>query len=598
MPDNQINEMQINFSDLTIEKCFQNYYVVPDYQREYVWEEKQVNQLLNDVYDEFSANKDKEYFIGTTVVFKNNNKVFEIIDGQQRKTTLFIILCAFKKLYSERGLNINPIQLLLSYEKYNEDTLETEHKFKLELQYPESSDVIQNLSINPNRPENIQGSVERLHDAYETAYTFIISKFPVGNERELMRFYIYFTNKLKFIQIQTPGINDALKIFETINDRGVDLSPMDLLKNLLFRHVKKEEFSNLKTQWKAIIKMLENAEEKPLRFLRYFIMANYNVKNDKSEEILREDEIYDWLTGNAIQVNYVPKPFDFVKKLHDNATDYINFFNGKDKDGTENIYLKNIKTMGGGAFRQHLILLLSARHLPVELFSHLAKQVETLVFFYFITGEQTKNFERNFSKWAKQLLQVKTKDELNAFITNTIEQEIKQKEKDFRNRFILLSQYSLQQYRLRYILAKITQYVDLERLGSYTPQPLNNYLMKGVEIEHILPEHPEQALKDQYKEEYDTLMRSLGNLTLLEKSINASIGNSEFYNVKSHEYPKSQFYLTKSIVKLENVGVNTAINRLNLKLKEFKQWDKQSIFDRQEMLYNLAKEIWKIDFIS
>ena len=81
----------------------------------------------------------------------------------------------------------------------------------------------------------------------------------------------------------------------------------------------------------------------PLRFLRYFIMANYNVNSPKGDEILREDEIYKWITKpeNATQCNYTNKPFDFVDLLIENANIYVKFFNANDELG-QNIYLNNI----------------------------------------------------------------------------------------------------------------------------------------------------------------------------------------------------------------------------------------------------------------
>ena len=85
---NSTNNIQIQFNYLDVENCFKNFYVVPDYQREYVWTEVQINQLLDDIYEEFDFNPNKEYFIGSTVVFKNNDGFYELIDGQQRITAL------------------------------------------------------------------------------------------------------------------------------------------------------------------------------------------------------------------------------------------------------------------------------------------------------------------------------------------------------------------------------------------------------------------------------------------------------------------------------------------------------------------------------
>jgi len=92
---------------------------------------------------------------------------------------------------------------------------------------------------------------------------------------------------------------------------------MDLLKNLLFTHVKTHEFTALKNEWKKITKPLEKEKEKPLRFLRYFLMANYKIQSPRGDAVVREDEIYDWLTAksNAKVCNYAAKPFEFVRQI-------------------------------------------------------------------------------------------------------------------------------------------------------------------------------------------------------------------------------------------------------------------------------------------
>lgn len=588
------NNIQIQFKYLDIENCFKNFYVVPDYQREYVWAETQVNQLLEDVYEEFDNNKLKEYFIGSTVVFKNEDALFELIDGQQRTTTLFIIVCAFKKVYKELGIDIDTIERMIKDKTVNASG-DSVDRYKLELQYKDSSNILVKIADNLDRPLTLVGSAERLFNAYETVVTFLKERFK-GEADPLKRFFVYIYRKLKFIQIETPEINDALKIFETINERGVGLNPMDLLKNLLFRNVGRDDFNDLKDKWKSLIKLLETNNEKPLRFLRYFIMANYKVNNQRGEEVIREEEIYKWFVKpeNVIQCNYQKKPFEFVDLMLDNAICYVNFFKGLNRDGGKNVYLDNIAKLGGGGFKQHLILLLAARNLPIDLFNYFAKQVETLVFYYFLTREQTKEFERNFSKWAKEIIQIKSPDPLKTFIKKYFEPVILQKENEYKIRFMETRQNTVQQYRLRYILAKIAQYVDQERMGAYNPQTLDGYITKGIEVEHILPQNPEISLRNEFGDEYDDLKIRLGNLTLLEKSMNVVVGN-DFFAIKVVEYAKSPYYISKSIAALDIIGVNSSINRLNLKLRSYSHWDKETILDRQEMLYRLSKDIWKIE---
>ena len=595
---NENNNIQIQFEYLDLENCFKNFYVVPDYQREYVWEERQVTQLLSDVFEEFENNHNKEYFIGSTVVFRDNNGCYELIDGQQRTTTLFLIICALKSIYTEWGLDTDTLDRMVKDKTVNSlgDSVD---KFKLELQYKDSSNILTVISSLEERPANLKGSAERLFNAFENIIAFLTQNFRKEKPDQLKKFFVYLYRKLKFIQIKTPEINDALKIFETINERGIGLNPMDLLKNLIFRQVERDEFTKLNNQWQQLVKLLDKNKEKPLRFLRYFIMANYNVNSPKGDEILREDEIYKWITKpeNAQQCNYERKPFEFVELLIENASIFVKYFKGQDHEG-ENIYLNNIRKLGGGSFRQHLILLLAGRRLSKPLFDHLAKQIETLIFFYFITREPTKEFERNFSKWAKDLISIKTAEELNEFIREKVEPEVNEKRNSYKSSFLELNQHSVQQYRMRYILAKIAQYIEQQRLGSYVPQNLDGYITTGIEVEHILPFTPENELREKIGEEYDEIKIKLGNLTLLEKSINASIGNSDFYDHKMGEFAKSSIYMTKSISVLENVGTNTAITRINQRLKSFDDWNKLTVIERQTMLFELSKSIWEVDYLN
>lgn len=593
---NSTNNIQIQFNYLDVENCFKNFYVVPDYQREYVWTEVQINQLLDDIYEEFDFNPNKEYFIGSTVVFKNNDGFYELIDGQQRTTSIFLIICAFKKIYREREIDTDTIERMIKDKTVNSlgDSVDC---YKLELQYKDSSNILSKIANNLERPENLTGSAERLYNAYENVISFLKNRFKEDEDPvQLKKFFVYIFRKLKFIQIETPEINDALKIFETINERGVGLNPMDLLKNLLFRQVNRNDFNSLKDKWKTLIKLLEKNNEKPLRFLRYFIMSNYKVNNQRGEEIIREEEIYKWFIRpeNVAQCNYEKEPFEFVELLLENATCYINFFKGLNKDGSKNVYLDNISKLGGGAFKQHLILLLAGRNLPQDLFNHFAKQIETLVFYYFITKEPTKEFERNFSKWAKSVLRIKSREELNNFVKENIQPVITSKENEYKLYFTETRQNNLQQYRIRYILAKIAQYLDQERLGSYIPQVLDNYITKGVEIEHILPFNPTESLRNEIGEEYDDLKIRLGNLTLLEKTMNIVVGN-DFFSKKVIEYSKSPFYISKSIAGLDTIGINSSVTRLNLKLRSYEYWNKEMIIDRQNLLYELSKDIWKIE---
>ncbi|NEN93855.1 MAG: HNH endonuclease, partial [Okeania sp. SIO3H1] len=153
-----------------------------------------------------------------------------------------------------------------------------------------------------------------------------------------------------------------------------------------------------------------------------------------------------------------------------------------------------------------------------------------------------------------------------------------------------------QKYKLKYILAKLTQYIEEKALGKEKPQSdLNNFLKASIEIEHILPQKPtEEVIKNFDKHnEIKKYIPKLGNLTLLEKSINASVQNG-LYSSKIEPYKQSKLYLTKSIVESIQVGKNSQIDRAVKNLKPFKQWTSKSIEERQKILTNLALEVWNM----
>ena len=133
----------------TIEEAFKEcFYIVPDYQREYVWTEKQINQLLEDINEPIDASS-SEYFIGTVLVSPKDEKDhFDVIDGQQRLTTTFLILCALSVLFkgmpqSEQRAKMIIDRLITSY---TDSQGEIKTKLKLELRYENAGEVIEKIA--------------------------------------------------------------------------------------------------------------------------------------------------------------------------------------------------------------------------------------------------------------------------------------------------------------------------------------------------------------------------------------------------------------------------------------------------------------------
>lgn len=588
-----MSTQSIQSRDIKLSEVFQGFYAVPDYQREYVWKSEQVEQLLTDIFGELNgSNPDiaPEYFIGSIVVCPGPDEVFELIDGQQRMTTLFLVLCAIRDRFL--GLNDKPPAALApkisttSEDSHGRDVF----RYRLDLQYEDSGNVLVEIA-NGNvaaLSNDKTRSIENIVNAYETAIAFLSQQF--GDDADAIRvFYGYFMNKVKLIRIETEDVAKALKIFETINDRGVGLDSMDLLKNLLFMKSKRDDFDTLKIIWKNLQDTIHEAREKPLRFLRYFIFSRYRV------EKLREDEIYGWFSKNESQCGYATNPSKFAHELLSAAKAYSNFLRGCDSSGWDRPGLQNLRHLGGSAARQHLILLLAGRHLPADLFAKLVREVENLFFVYVACRENTRDFERNFALWAPELRKVKEESELDHFLITRIEKSKSALSSRFEESFKRLNTGELQVYRLRYILAKLNQHIEISAFGETEGTKwLKNFIANEFQIEHIQPRNPRATAIDEFGEVTEPeLIERLGNLVLVEKQINGSLGNKPFSD-KRVVYPKSKLLLVHAISERPTIGLNTSVDRAVCHLQSYTDWNERAIKSRQSMLYGLATKIWNV----
>lgn len=592
-----MGQTNIRYTDESINTAFSAFYVIPEYQREYVWEKTQVKQLMEDLLDAYTSDKNKAYFLGTIVTCSANGD-FELVDGQQRLTTFFIILCIVKKLYAEYGIQTASIDQLICGTSLNQYGVPVT-RYRLELQHQNVTNCLELIAKGEPRPSDVSKTGGRLFDAAEVVEQFMRDNF--ADITAFGPFAAFLLYKSSFVRIDTQNVVDALKMFETINERGKNLDPIDLLKNMLFTNVQPNQFAALNTEWKSVINELERIDEKPLRFLRYFIMAKYDVSKEPNG-VLREDRIFAWLKANKKQCPYASAPFKFVQGMKDSASFYANCKKPANSWGGGTRSLKNIPLLAGTSYRLHLMLLLAASNMEPAVLDRFEILVESIVYYTVINRVTTNDIERIFVKWCGQIRGIKTSDELDAFIGSSVLPEVSRWKEDNEANFMRLGLNSMQQYRVKFIMAKLAAYVNGLRTGNgMTDEPTIEELARLIpwsfEIEHIMPQTC--ADKAQYgvdEDEFSIIVNRLGNLTLLESTINRSIHNSA-YQDKCVDYRQSTVYLTSSLPELVDVGKNNAITKANEKLKAWPEWNKTSIMERQAMLYKLSEEIWMSDAI-
>lgn len=597
--------MEIEAQVKSISKLKDYFFIVPDYQREYVWKpEDQVEQFLIDIDNEYDEDQDKQksYFIGSIIIVENKEK-FDVIDGQQRLTTIVLTLCAFRDLLNDQSLDSKQTNYLKNIEELLSDfDLDSdENQLRLELQYEESRGYLESMVNKTEFTDAKSPSIIKMEQAYNKIKSHLELYLEEGLA-SLTSYARYFLTKIELVVIKSENLSSALKIFETINQRGAGLNAMDLVKNLLFSKAKPIEFNQIKDIWKEIVHNLQKCKEEntPLRFLRYLLMSRYY------DGILREDDIYKWFLSEQGKndTQYETQPLAFAKELKRLSKRYSDLVIATElvKDGGEYPSITNIGFINKYKSRQHLILLMAlSAAASTETIEYLGKQIESYFFYSVSLGIQAKNNENQFSKWAKKLRNKSTIEEVAAVIEENIVPYLLDRIGDFISKFrnITHSHYG-PLYRERYVLGMIENTI-LQK--SNLPIKGKDYL-NTLQIEHILPQTPKNDLIPQEfenKHDYSNFVNRLGNVTLLESTINQAVNNfndlnSNWFEKKQNEYQKSGIVSSQLLDDEFQIGANTALNRFKIEYNyEFSEWNKDSISKRQEMLLRLVFQTWKFN---
>lgn len=235
-------------------------YTIPIYQRNYAWKEEEISDLIKDVHDSFK-NKKEVYYIGTLVTYKRGDNLFEVIDGQQRLTTIYIIL---------KVLDVKNLRNKLTYGARKV-----------------SASTIQKLGDYPNLGDEVDSGIR---DGYKYAKNALDNANISEDERK--EFTEYFLNKVHIIHYKVPKDVDLNHYFEVMNSRGEQLEKHEIVKSLLSQHLKdKAELATFSRVWEACSEMniyIQQTLANKLVFgdhLCQFIIGDFNdiPKVDQSE---------------------------------------------------------------------------------------------------------------------------------------------------------------------------------------------------------------------------------------------------------------------------------------------------------------------------
>lgn len=540
-------------------------YEVPKFQRDYSWEAEQWDDLWQDI-KALLSNEDSEHYMGYLVLQTSNNKEFHIIDGQQRLTTMSLLILATLKCLKDlidSGIDpernqIRKDSLLNSYIGYVDPvTLISNNKLKLNRN---SDDYYkQHLVLLKDLPlRNTNASEKQMRECFYWYYDRIKKEFKTGES--LAAFIDNIVDKLFFTVIEVSDQVNAFKVFETLNARGVQLSSSDLLKNYLFSVVDEtkphiSEIEELENIWSKIVGKL--GEQKFEDYLRYY----WNSLNKS----VGKKNLFKVIKNNIKSKEQV---FSLIRSLNDTVDIYLAIQNPEDdfwKDKPE--IRKSLKELKLFQIRQTYSLFLSAlRNLDIDSFKKLAKICSVISFRYNIIGGLNPNVQEDvYNNVALKIATNKQFDVLDfrPIYVNDFNFENDFSTKEFKN--------TTRNHKIvKYILSKIEMYLFKNEIDPESDL---------FTIEHILPENADDTWGDFTFEEINRSVYRIGNLTLLEKKLNRE-ADQKPYAEKLIIFQQSNSMLTKSIP------------------EHFDTWNEDKIAARQRELAKHAKAIWKIQELS
>lgn len=263
--------MQVRSVDRDVRELLAaNFYKIPRFQRPYSWDRENVDEFWNDTAGD---NRPQDYFIGSMVVFPDGRGDINIVDGQQRLTTITIALCALRDIFHNEGLEQLALGAQSLIEKVN---VNNEGRFVLstESSYPFFQNRILSYGNRPAVPVEVGPEEQNIQIAYDSLIVYINSSIAnlrdhgtlsVEQKREQISARLTAIRdkvlSLKLILVELREEDDAYVIFETLNTRGKDLSVSDLLRNFFTRHIRpaNQEVDTARIQWQNILVIINES---------------------------------------------------------------------------------------------------------------------------------------------------------------------------------------------------------------------------------------------------------------------------------------------------------------------------------------------------
>lgn len=509
-------------------------FVIPEYQRPYAWTDEQVETLFEDLW-EFTATsggteRESSYFLGSVVSYENKNGEQEIIDGQQRITSLFLLLRAiYTKLVateaSERTAEANNFIGKIEPTIWRTNKLTGTVDFK--------NILLNSRVVNNDGNEILRSILEtgkadgNAKDNYSKNYRYfqeLFDKHSKENPLMVYQFIYALLNQAILLPITADTQDTALTIFSTLNDRGLPLSDADIFKAKIYNKLEQDAKKVFIERWKELDEQATDANES-IQQLFYYNMFYYRAL-DKDTKTTTPG-VRKYYAANKFERLYKPELLDTLFVIL-NLWKVVN--KGEELEGED--WSKNKK------IRQTLDTLASY---PNEFWKY-------PVVIYYVCYRNKANFEKRFALFLNKLLMELMTKYLMTPTINAVKPDILK-----LNSAIVVSIVPAFEFKV----------IDMPQLEPYIQNPNRNtvrMLLKTLAYEHqddLLPakweiEHifPQKWQTNYFPNESDSTIKEkiehIGNKLPFEKKLNIVAGNG-YFKKKKKEYATSKIEITNAM---------------------------------------------------
>ncbi len=540
-------------------------FIIPVYQRTYKWTRLHCKQLLQDILRVSGASNTKTHFIGSVVYITDEHyqatkvKHLTIIDGQQRLTTLSLLLMAMCN-YLEQ----NSDKFTTTYTELFNQYLVNQFQNKYENEYiklqltKHDKEFYQKLI----RKETIANDNHNIYNNYKFFYEQINSgKIDIDDLYDGI-------GKLMIVDVSLIRTQDDPQlIFESLNSTGAKLTQADLIRNYLLMDLNAQFQDRIYNEyWFKIEKRLNEEKQELSDFIRdYLTLMNERIPNKSQvyEEFKKFfNSKYD-RTEESLEA--------LVKELMLYSTYYEKIIRQIDKNNQINRYLIDFYQLDVKVIYPLIMKLYydyENNLLSLKDFTYILQLLESFVIRRLICGAPTNSLSKVILSLIKELDKSDYVGSIERILVSKKTVQRFPRNDEFKNEFLIKDIYNLQKKNRRFILDKLENYENKEILN-----------IDEFTIEHIMPQTTKlsdkwvKALGDNWKEIHSKYLHTIGNLTLTRY-------NSEM---------SSKFFTEKRDME---GGFRDSACRLNKDLRDLSTWNEDEIINRANRLFSIAEKIW------